>query len=1193
MRCQSCNYDNPADAAFCEGCGTRLELLCPACKAPVSAGARFCKKCGAALGPANPSASATVSASSTRPQIVIAADSAAPSALDGERKTVTALFADIKGSTELMEDLDPEEARAIIDPALRLMIDAVHRYDGYVVQSTGDGIFALFGAPLAHEDHPQRALYAALRLQEDLERYSARLREAGNLPIEGRVGVNTGEVVVRSITTGAGQTEYTPIGHTTNLASRMQALAPTGSIAVSEPTRKLVEGYFALKPLGPTRVKGLSEPVNVYEVTGLGPLRTRLQRAAGRGLTKFVGRDRELAALGHAADQAKAGHGQLVAAMAEAGAGKSRLYFEFKAKNQSGWMVLETFSISHGKASAYLPVIDLLRNYFGISSEDDERKRREKVTGRVVALDRSLEDTLPYLFSLLGIVEGVDPLAQMDARIKKSRTLEAIKRIVLRESLNQPLIVIFEDLHWIDEQTQEFLNLLADSIATAKILLLVNYRPEYSHQWSSKTYYTQLRLDPLGNESANQMLSALLGDSSTPRPDHDEGKRGDQPHAGEDDLIALKRLIIERTEGNPFFVEEIVQALFEEGVLLRNGSVTVARPMNAVKVPTTVQAVLAARIDRLPADEKELLQTLSVIGREFPLSLIRAVTQNPHPRGTAPARDGTDSASAQHAADAAPLAFSRNDAGEGSAELERMLADLQLAEFIYEQPAVGDTEYIFKHALTQEVAYNSLLIERRKHLQERIGNALESIFANQLDDHLAELAHHYNRGANPDKAVNYLTRAGQQALQRSAFAEAQAQLQQGLEWIKRLPESSDRDARQLGLLSTLVQVLTVTRGFSAPETRAAAERARDLAKKGGNLNQLVTQAVGIWQSALASGDYSTASLLADQILDLAQREGSPASFAFAYRAQLHVSLSRGDLVLVEELFGRVNPFLNADGFRQFPGAAVEVNGIAGICALFLGRADTARQRIAQATAIGQRNGRPYDLASGQFFESLLGFFLREPQQTEVAASRALAIAEENGFPFTTCLTLPQLGWARAQLGCADEGVELVRQGLTGLAQAGAKIAITARLTLLAEAQALGGKINDALTSVEEALQANPEDLANRPNALTCRGELRLKLSQTELPEVPSYGDTPRTNGDNLRQIELAEADFREAIALAQKMQAKAWELRATMSLARLLASQGRRDDARTILADIYNWFTEGFDTPDLLDAKALLEELSD
>src|SRR6266436_4984351 len=386
----------------------------------------------------------------------------------------------------------------------------------------------------------------------------------------------------------------------------MQTAAPVGSITVSEATGKLCEGYFILKPLGATKVKGVSEPVNVYEITGLGPLRTRLQRAVGRGLTRFVGREREMEALKHAAEQAKSGHGQIVAAMAEPGVGKSRLYFEFKATSQSGWMVLETFSVSHGKASAYLPVIDLLRNYFDISAGDDERKRREKVAGKITILDRSLEDTLPYLFSLLGITEGVDPLAQMDGQIKKQRTLEAIKRIILRESLNQPLMVIFEDLHWIDEQTQELLNVLADSIGTAKTLLLVNYRPEYSHQWNSKTYYSQLRLDPLGRESAEEMLLALLGD----------GK----------DLIPIKRLIIERTEANPFFMEEIVQVLFEDGVLQRNGSVKLAKSMNAVKVPATVQGVLAGRIDRLPAEEKELLQTLAVLGREFPLGLLRRVT---------------------------------------------------------------------------------------------------------------------------------------------------------------------------------------------------------------------------------------------------------------------------------------------------------------------------------------------------------------------------------------------------------------------------------------------------------------------------------------------------------------------------------------------------------------------------------------
>ncbi len=339
MLCSSCKTDNAADAAFCEQCGAKLEWLCPACKTAVNPGARFCKKCGTALGEAAPARKSAAAP-------VVVAETSAPETLDGERKTVTALFADIKGSTELMEDLDPEEARALVDPALKLMIDGVHRYDGYIVQSTGDGIFALFGAPVAHEDHPQRALYAALRMQDELRRYSAKLVAAGGTPVEARIGANTGEVVVRSLQTGGGHTEYTPIGHTANLASRMQAVAPTGSIAISAQTRRLVEGYFQLKGLGPTRVKGVSEPVEVYEVRGLGPLRTRLQRAVGRGLTKFVGREREMEALKHAADQAKSGCGQIVAAIAEPGVGKSRLFFEFEATSQSGWMVLETFSVA-------------------------------------------------------------------------------------------------------------------------------------------------------------------------------------------------------------------------------------------------------------------------------------------------------------------------------------------------------------------------------------------------------------------------------------------------------------------------------------------------------------------------------------------------------------------------------------------------------------------------------------------------------------------------------------------------------------------------------------------------------------------------------------------------------------------------------------------------------------------------------
>src|SRR3984893_18282101 len=345
MLCAKCNNDNPADASFCEGCGAKLELVCPTCKTPASPGARFCKKCGTALPATRPDFHPT--SPSESPIRVTADASSAPEDIDGERKTVTALFADIKGSTEMMEDIDPEQARAVIDPALKLMIEAAHHYDGYVVQSTGDGIFALFGAPVGHEDHPQRTLYAALRMQEELRGYGAKVQAEGRAPIEIRVGVNTGEVVVRSIATGATQVEYTPIGHTTNLASRLQSIARTRSIVASEATRKLCEGYFILKPLGAAKVKGVGAPVNVYEVTGLGPLRTPLQRAAGRGLTRFVGRQREMEVLKHAAEQAKGGRGQIAATMAEPGVGKSRLFFEFKAKNQSGWMVLETFSISH------------------------------------------------------------------------------------------------------------------------------------------------------------------------------------------------------------------------------------------------------------------------------------------------------------------------------------------------------------------------------------------------------------------------------------------------------------------------------------------------------------------------------------------------------------------------------------------------------------------------------------------------------------------------------------------------------------------------------------------------------------------------------------------------------------------------------------------------------------------------------
>ena len=598
--------------------------------------------------------------------------------------------------------------------------------------------------------------------------------------------------MVRSIQTGAGNVEYTPIGHTTNLASRLQTAAPVGSIAVAEATRRLCEGYFILKPLGATKVKGVTEPVNVYEVTGVGPLRTRLQRSAGRGLSRFVGRDREIEEMKRALERTSGTRGQVVAAIGEAGLGKSRLFYEFRVIAGGGCLLLDTFSVSHGKASAYLPLIDLLRNYFEITAEDDERKRREKITGKVLALDRKLEDTLTYLFSLLGVSEAADSLGQMDPQIRQRRTLEAVKRLLLRESLNQPLIVIFEDLHWIDAGTQAFLNLLVDALATARILLLVNYRPEYRHEWGNRTYYTQLRLDPLGKESAGELLTALLGDGA--------------------ELGPLKRLIIEKTEGNPFFMEETVQGLLDEGALVRNGTVKLTKALSELKIPPTVQGILAGRIDRLPADEKDLLQALAVMGKEFRLGLVKQVV------------------------------------GKPDAELQRMLSDLQLGEFIYEQPAAGDIEYTFKHALTQEVAYNSLLAERRKELHRRTAQAIEALHANRPEDKYEELARHYDRAGDNPKAVHYLRRAGRQAYERLAYPEANAYVARGLELLAALPEGRERDQEEIRLRLVLARVLGIIKGPQDEEYGAALRRAHELCRLTGDTSELrdVLSALGAY-----------------------------------------------------------------------------------------------------------------------------------------------------------------------------------------------------------------------------------------------------------------------------------------------------------------------------------------------------------
>jgi class 3 adenylate cyclase len=748
MTCPRCQHENPGDAVFCQECGTRLETGCASCGTANQLGAKFCKKCGQRLS-GHQSDHAVPgprfgSPESYTPKHLAERILTSKAALEGERKQVTVLFADLKGSMELLADRDPEEARKLLDPVLEHMMEAVHRYEGTVNQVMGDGIMALFGAPVAHEDHAVRACYAALEMQAAIRRYAEDARRSHGVAIQVRVGMNSGEVVVRAIGSDL-RMDYTAVGQTTHLAARMEQLAKPDTTLLTAEVLRLAEGFIAVTPLGAVPIKGLGAPVEVYEMTGAGPLRSRLQAAASRGLTRFVGRETELEQLRNTLARAAKGHGQVVTIFGEPGVGKSRLIWEVThSRHVHGWLVLQAGSVSYAKATSYLPVVDLLKGYFGIEDLDGPRAVREKLTGKLLTLDRAQESSLPALLSLLDIATDDSQWAALDPPQRRQRTLDAVKQLLLRESQLQPLLLIFEDLHWIDSETQTLLDGLVESMPAARLLLLVNYRPEYQHGWGGKEYYTQFRLDPLPVETAQALLGTLLGTDSS--------------------LGELPRRLIERTEGNPFFLEESVRNLAETKVLVgERGGYRLSEPVHAIQVPPTVRAILAARIDRLPPEAKGLLETAAVIGPDIPLPLLQALVDRPE------------------------LAL-RED-----------LVRLQAAEFVYESQIFPDLEYTFKHGLTQEVAYGGLLHERRRVLHARVVEALERGFPDRVAERVERLAYHAVRGEAWEKAVTYLRQAGAKALGRSANQPARVAFEQALAASAHLPETGARMADAIDL----------------------------------------------------------------------------------------------------------------------------------------------------------------------------------------------------------------------------------------------------------------------------------------------------------------------------------------------------------------------------------------------------------
>ncbi len=1050
---------------------------------------------------------------------------ASRAALEGERKQVTVLFADIKDSTELIKDLDPEAAQQLLDPALHRMMEAVHRYEGTVNLVLGDGIMALFGAPIAHEDHAIRACYAALAMQAAMRNYTEEVRRTHGLEMRIRVGLNSGEVVVRAIGNDL-HMDYSAVGQTTHLAARMEQLATPGSIRLTAATLRLVEGLVQVTTLGQVPVKGLAEPVEVFELVEASAIRRRLQAAAARGLTRFVGRDREIEALGQALERGAAGHGQVVAMVGEAGVGKSRLVYEFVHSHRTeGWLVLESASVSYGKATPYFPVIDLIKRYAHVEEHDDSRTIRAKVTGQVLTLDDTLQEAISALLSLLDALPEDSPFQKLDPSQRRQRTLDALKRMLLRECQVQPLVVVFEVLHWIDSETQALLDSLVESLPTAHILLLVNYRPEYQHSWSSKTYYTQLRLDPLPPASAEELLQALLGDDPS--------------------FASLKRLVIARTEGNPFFLEESVRTLVETGVLAGEpGASRLVKPLDSLQVPATVQAVLAARIDRLPSEEKRLLQTAAVIGIEVPLPLLQAIAE---------------------------LA---------EAALHRGLAHLQAVEFLYETRLFPEREYTFKHALTHEVAYGSLLQERRRALHARIVEALEAVAGDQVAEQVERLAHHALRGEVWDKTLVYCRQAGERAMAGSAYREAVGYFEQALSALPHVPETRATREQAVDLRLALHTALYPSgdreRGLAHLREAEPLAAALDDPRRLGQVSVLLAlqlRNIGMYDQAItagqrarglatASGDIVLAAL-ANQYLGVAYQDQDDyrraidclgQAVAFFDGARRH---ERFGMVLLPAVFARTN--------------------LAG-CQAELGLFAEGRALVEEGLRIAETAAHPGSLmfaASGIGQLALLqGDLPRAIPWLERAVGLLQDMAPGAGRPANFVRNIAALGAAYTLDGRVAEAVRLLTRVLEQISATKGGPSDTLCHLSLGEAQMVSGRLAEAHAHAERALAlaSKHQKRGHQAYALRLLGEI---AAQREPPEVAP-----------------AEDYFRQALALAKELGMHPLQAHCYLGLGTLYAKIGRPDHARAELSAAIELYRAMEMTFWLVQAEALLTRMA-
>jgi class 3 adenylate cyclase/predicted ATPase len=1068
------------------------------------------------------------------------------------------MFCDLAGSTPLSEQLDPEDLREVVRAYQQTCAEVIQRFDGYIAQLLGDGLLVYFGWPQAHDDDAQRAVQAGLSIIDAMETLNSRLEQDKDLRLAVRVGIHTGLVVVGEMG-GRGRHERLALGDTPNVAARIQGLAEPDTVLIGAATHRLVQGYFAATALGPQPLKGVAAPVPVYRILGPSAAQSRLDVAVASGLTPLVGRESEVALLLERWAQSQAGLGQVVQLSGEGGIGKSRLVEVLRqlVVGEGSPCIVLRCSPYHTHSALY-PIIEDLQRVLQFERHDTPEEKLRKLeevlarTGVQVPSPSMGEgkgggeagapvpptltfphqggrespgEVVPLLAALLSvpIPDGRYPALLLTPQQQRQETLDVLVAWLLGEAERRPVLAVWEDLHWADPSTLELLGLVIDQAPTARMLTLMTYRPEFHPPWAPRSHLTQLTLGRLPRPQVETMVQRLTGNKPIPA-----------------EVLAQ---VIARTDGVPLFVEELVKMLLESGLMREEADrYALIGPLPPLAIPSTLHDSLMARLDRL-STAKTVAQLGAVLGREFAYELIRAV---------APMDETT---------------------------VQQGLAQLVDAELLYQRGRPPQTQYLFKHALIQETAYQSLLKSTRQQFHQRIGQVLAAQFPEIVETQPELVALHYTEAGLTEQAIPYWQRAGQQALQRSANPEAVRHLTKGLALLATLPETAVRAEQELDLQIALGPALMATKGLAALEVEQTYARARALCQQVGETPQLFPTLWGLYRFYLGRGALPTARELGEQLYRLAQREVTPTYLLEAHDAlgttlyflgeyaAARTHLEQG-IVLTDPIAQR------AQALRYGEAHGPAFFAFAALTLWCLGYPEQAVLRSQKALALAQALTHPYSLAMAQHFAAYLYHHRREASAVQALAEALLTLATAQRFPLYEGLGTCWQGWALAVQGQGKVGLAHMHQGMAAVLATRQTIARPLCLVLLAEAAGHAGQGEEGMHLLAEALAAIEE--SGRGEMLTEAYQLRgeLLLRQT----VPDAAQ--------------AEASFQRALAVARRQQAKSWELRAAMSLARLWQQHGKRDDARELLAPIYGWFTEGFDTADLQEAKALLEELT-